>query len=409
MPHVLFLWLLVSPQSPHEPCDNPGLAITQKKRVVFELTRWLLPAPAPGVRVTLEGDVVRIRPPNASPRALRLPGPPRKALRRNNLVILALGDHGILFLDVRDPDRPQPVLQRILERTVDGFELLGEELVPTSGGRPIEEIVTRVVTCDGPRQAPHTPDSPAAPDPAEPPVLDEGALPETPPEILLTKWKRPTAETPLHAGATELALFTTARTLPRGATLVEAAVFGIPQGLPEAWVDVVGVKVGLTERSQFGLRTSLRLLTVAIDNPLELLAAGIVGLSYKYQIYREGEHSLAFNYVFPYTELVWSRHHADGSFTLAAGTSLLSLFAVDDHRDVFLRAGFACRLALGLHLLLEAGVFQVLEDPETLGFGSVGLRLGDGGSPYLDAFLGVLGEPGQGHGVFAGLALGWQH
>ncbi len=273
--------------------------------------------------------------------------------------------------------------------------------------------VTVVVTCGAGSVSgnPGACDTDRAPvqAPAVPPSVV--TLPETPPEILLTPRTVTTAATPLDAGATELALFTTARTLPRDASLVETSLLALPEGLPEAWVDLVGVKIGLTDRAQLGFRTSLRLMSTIEGDPLGLVAAGIIGLSFKYQLWRKGEHSLAFNYVFPYTELVWSRHTQEGSFTLAAGTSLLTVAESldgDPHRDAFLRAGVVRRLSRTVRLVAEAGAFQYFTDPETGMFGSAGLRfISD--HTYFDAFAGLAGEPGDDGGLFLGMALGWQH
>ncbi|MBU1068782.1 hypothetical protein KJ975_04355 [Myxococcota bacterium] len=246
-------------------------------------------------------------------------------------------------------------------------------------------------------------------DPAVPPSVV--TLPDTPPEILLSRKRETPVAPPLDAGATELALFTTARTLPRGASLVETSFLAVPEGLPEAWVDLVGVKIGLTDRAQLGFRTSLRLMSSIQDDPLGLFAAGLIGLNFKYQLWRKGEQSLAFNYVFPYTELVWSRHTRDGSYTLAVGTSLITLaesLAGEHHRDAFLRAGVVRRLSRTVRLVAETGAFHYFTDPESAVFGSAGLRfIGD--HAYLDAFAGLAGEPGDDGGVFLGMALGWQH
>ncbi len=204
-------------------------------------------------------------------------------------------------------------------------------------------------------------------------------------------------------GATELALFTTARTLQKGTRQVELSAFFVPRFMPEAAVDVLGVKKGLTESAQLGFRTSLRLLS-ELHDPEEMIVAALMGISYKHQLARSGSASLAFNYVFPYTELIYTVFDGSSSFTFAGGTSLISLMALavdEDYRDFFLRGGVFARLNTGMALIVEAGTLLSMEASEPLFFANAALRIG-GDSFYLDLMGGVTPVAGYG-GVTIGL------
>ncbi len=286
---------------------------------------------------------------------------------------------------------------------------------PCPGPAPTPSPCVAVVICCDNRNACGHPDTCAPTLPSQCPAVTTepttaAFLPETPPEVALARVKPVPATPPLDAGATELALFTTARTLPRGGTLLELSALGVPGALPESLVDVIGVKLGLTDRAQLGFRTSLRLLSDVEDKPWVQLIVLLGGLNFKYRIWSEGVHSVAFNYVFPYTELIWSSHADGNSFSFAAGTSLITwfrMFANYEPHDFFVRTGGAWRLSKSVRFVTEAGMYLMFDDTDTVLFASGGLRFG-GRHVYLDVFAGLVGVPGHGGGPVGGLTLGWQ-
>jgi len=404
-PGIFSLFFVLTRLISLAPCTGSGQTIIEKKRVLFQMDEFLGEDPAGPLKFATVGSTLRIELAGQTTVSVPLPSRPHRAFRRNNLVIVALGNDGILFLDVRDPAHPREVLHRVLDRPVDGFVVLGNELLPTSGGQPIEQIVTRVVAC--PRTAPlasvepppsvEPPATCVEPQEADPgPSLLEPRSP-APPRSLLQ---------PAPAGTTELALFTTARTLPRNTHLIEMSIFGVPQAMPEAAISLVGFKSGLTDRLQVGFRTSPDLLFGLTDHEGGLMVvAAIVGVNLKYQLYKSKDSSFSFNYVFPIVELVYSSFNGPNSFTMAGGTSVISLLmssSEEQYRDFFVRTGFQKRLSPGLTMVLEAGFYEMLPNSDALAFVNAALRIG-GDSIYLDLMAGATNYWGFG-GVTLGIA-----
>jgi hypothetical protein len=189
------------------------------------------------------------------------------------------------------------------------------------------------------------------------------------------------------------------------------SALGALEILPEGSLDVVGVKYGLSERAQLGFRTSFRLLTELEDKPEAQVLMMLAGLNFKYRLWSDGVHSMAFNYVFPYTELIWSRHDRGDSFTFAAGTSLVTWFrmlAENEPNDFFVRAGGSWRLSESVRFVAETGLYLLeLDKWGSILFATAGLRFG-GRHAYLDVFLGGVGVPGSGGTPVGGITLGWQ-
>jgi hypothetical protein len=189
-----------------------------------------------------------------------------------------------------------------------------------------------------------------------------------------------------------------------GLSVVQDPAEASMAAMPEAAISLVGFKSGLTDRLQVGFRTSPDLLFGLTDHEGGLMVvAAIVGVNLKYQLYKSKDSSFSFNYVFPIVELVYSSFNGPNSFTMAGGTSVISLLmssSEEQYRDFFVRTGFQKRLSPGLTMVLEAGFYEMLPNSDALAFVNAALRIG-GESIYLDLMAGATNYWG-----FGGMTLG---
>ncbi len=390
------LWLVLTTGSPAS-CPDTWKFNTIEKRLVVHIHKWIHPDPWESPKINIVRNTLTVQGSGAFTVTMILPGIPARAHRRQNILILALGIHGIQFIDLQDPSRPQLVLQRTFRVPIDGFVMEGDKVIPTSGGQPVKETITRVSTCQGSSGTETTP---------RPHVRLLEDLPGTPPEILLQPIVR-IPEVTVVAGHTELPLFTTGKTLPKGNFLFELSGLAVPYAMTEgAFLDFFGMKIGLTDRLQLGYRNSLRLMgDKHSGNAPEYIA--LAGFQLKYQLYQGENASVALNYLFLCTELVFSWHSYWGSFTLGTGTSAYSIAKlVADKRpmEAMVRAGLQLRFSQHISLISELA--QLLEPGSTdLGIVSLGFRyhrknwyldvsgfLGlDSGDPFIAVMMAGLG------------------
>jgi len=103
-------------------------------RVTFLLD---LRPPAPGLKLAREPRALVLQRDGLPVDRLALPVAPKKAQRKDDHALLALGSHGLWIVRLLPAGRLVVVARHRLARPVDGFFFEGTRVIPTAGGRPI--------------------------------------------------------------------------------------------------------------------------------------------------------------------------------------------------------------------------------------------------------------------------------
>lgn len=124
---IICAWLAAGPTSGKaEPA--PG------KHEAFPLATGPL---APGLALAREPNALLLTRGGVTVDRLTLPAKPSLARRRDDHAVLALGHHGLWIVRLDPRGRLVVVARHRLTRSIDGFLLEGDRVIPTSAGEPI--------------------------------------------------------------------------------------------------------------------------------------------------------------------------------------------------------------------------------------------------------------------------------
>ncbi len=375
IPWIAAFWFWTTPQI--SPCTGAGEFPPIQRPVRISLLHLAAGGTLQAPQIQVAGSLLRLVFADGKSVDMRLPAQPHRVYRKHNLLVLALGRFGIHVVDILDPGVPVVVLKRKFEQPVDGFLVDGWDILPTLKNNPLE--VTD--PCPEPRGG------------------KTGISGEVFADLLPLLKKRPVPPARAMTVSSELALFSTAHTLPAGMSMLQGGIFHYQPILKKWGVlgDFLLFKHGWSDRLQVGICTIpsvagelLKWVPSEKEAVPVILGLHLGCLHLKYKFFESGNFSMAINAYTPVSEWVGTYRHGNLTFSLAAGTSTLSLYTLYKYRilhGAMVRGGLHWQAFGPLGFTLEGAIGCAFELCHA--GGGAGLRLGKG-SVHWDVSWGII-------------------